>query len=614
MCALRFDTLRTGFYDPVPTVLSEAKAQTATFFTSGMLHKIWKIRSIDRGQVDALARVLSVSPLTATVLCGRGAVESDRARDWLAPSGGLTHDPFLLPDVEPALDRLHLAVQRGERVCFYGDYDVDGMSATSLHWLFWRSVGATAEVYIPHRQEEGYGLNEAAIRRLADRGVSVLVTADCGTTSHHEIELAGRLGIEVIVTDHHQIQSPVPRPLAFINPYRPDSRYPFQGLCSGALAYKLVEAYGRKFGASGVQIETFRDLVALSSIADVVPLRDENWVLVRDGLAQMTQGTRCGIRALTQCLALNGPWSASTVGFRVAPLLNAAGRLAHAGLGVQLLTTDSDVVALDLVQRLTQLNLRRRQIEQDITREAVTQVDAGESPPAIVVGAEGWHVGVLGIVAARLVERYHRPAIVVAFDQRGHGKGSARGIPGFDVCQALAECRPFLVAFGGHPMAAGVTVRKEVFSDFRRKFVDVAEGLIDAKMTVPTLEVDADVSLAQIRLPLLQELERLQPFGMGNPEPTFLSKGLSVLEKKVVGDDHLKLLVRQNHSAPLDGIGFRMGGFADALDAGHGRVDAVFSPELDHWKGHRRIQLRLCDLRMSDAEKDAHVVVSCDRD
>lgn len=584
------------------------------FFMSGMLHKIWKIRSIDRGQVDALARVLSISPLTATVLCGRGAVESDRARDWLAPSGGLTHDPFLLPDVEPALDRLHLAIQRGERVCFYGDYDVDGMSATSLHWLFWRSVGATAEVYIPHRQEEGYGLNEAAIRRLADRGVSVLVTADCGTTSHHEIELAGRLGIEVIVTDHHQIQSPVPRPLAFINPYRPDSRYPFQGLCSGALAYKLVEAYGRKFGASGVQIETFRDLVALSSIADVVPLRDENWVLVRDGLAQMTQGTRCGIRALTQCLALNGPWSASTVAFRVAPLLNAAGRLAHAGLGVQLLTTDSEVVALDLVQRLTQLNLRRRRIEQDITREAVTQVEAGESPPAIVVGAEGWHVGVLGIVAARLVERYHRPAIVVAFDQRGQGKGSARGIPGFDVCQALAECRPFLVAFGGHPMAAGVTVRKEVFSDFRQKFVEVAEGLIDAKMTVPTLEVDADVSLAQIRLPLLQELERLQPFGMGNPEPTFLSKGLSVLEKKVVGDDHLKLLIRQNHSAPLDGIGFRMGGFADALDAGHGRVDAVFSPELDHWKGHHRIQLRLCDLRMSDAEKDAHVVVSCDRD
>lgn len=580
---------------------------------SGMLHKIWKVRSIDQGQVDALARVLSISPLTATVLWRRGVVEADQARGWLLPSGGLTHDPFLLPDVEPALDRLHLAIQRGERVCFYGDYDVDGICATSLHLLFWRSVGAKAEGYIPHRQEEGYGLNEAALRRFADEGVSVLVTADCGTTSHHEIELAGRLGIAVIVTDHHQIQSPVPRPLALINPYRPDSRYPFHGLCSGALAYKLVEAYGRKFGASGVPIETFRDLVALSSIADVVPLRDENRTLVRDGLAQMTQGTRCGIRALTQCLALNGPWSASTVGFRVAPLLNAAGRLDHAGLGVQLLTTDSEAVALDLVQRLSQLNLQRRQIERDITQAAVRQVETGPLPHAIVLGAEGWHSGVLGIVAARLVERYHRPAIVVAFDQRGQGKGSARGIPGFDVCQALAECRPFLVAFGGHPMAAGVTVKKEAFADFRQKFVEVAEGLIDAKMRVPTLEVDADVSLAQIRLPLLQELERLQPFGMGNPEPTFLCQDLSVLEKKVVGDDHLKLVVRQDHSMPLDGIGFRMGGFADALESGHGRVDAVFSPELNHWKGYHRIQLRLCDVRMSHAKK-GHVVVSCDGD
>ena len=580
---------------------------------SGMLHKIWKVRSIDEGQVDALARVLSISPLTATVLWRRGAVETDQARGWLLPSGGVTHDPFLLPDVEPALDRLHLAIQRGERVCFYGDYDVDGICATSLHLLFWRSVGAKAEVYIPHRQEEGYGLNDAAIRRFADGGVSVLVTADCGTTSHHEIELAGRLGMEVIVTDHHQLQSPVPRPLALINPYRPDSRYPFQGLCSGALAYKLGEAYARKFGASGVQIETFRDLVALSSIADVVPLRDENRTLVRDGLAQMTQGARCGIRALTQGLNLNGPWSAGTVGFRVAPLLNAAGRLAHAELGVQLLTTDSEAVALDLVQRLAQLNLQRRQIEQEITREAVTQVETGALPHAIVLGAEGWHSGVLGIVAARLVERYHRPAIVVAFDQRGQGKGSARGIPCFDVCQALAECRPFLVAFGGHPMAAGVTLRKAAFSDFRQKFVEVAAGLIDATMKVPTLEVDADVSLSQIRLPLLRELERLQPFGMGNPEPTFRCHELSVLEKKVVGDDHLKLVVRQDHSMPLDGIGFRMGGFADALESGHGRVDAVFSPELNYWKGYHRIQLRLCDVRMSTAKKEGPVVVSRDR-
>ncbi len=563
-----------------------------------MLPQKWLVRSIEQKQVDALVQTLGLSPITATVLCGRGVVEPDQAKAWLSSLGGSTHDPFALPDMELAIDRLHLAIQRGEQICFYGDYDVDGISATSLHFLFWRGVGAKAEVYIPHRQEEGYGLHEGAIRKLAHAGVSLLLTADCGTNSHQEIEVARRLGIDVIVTDHHQLQSPMPETVAFINPYRPDSAYPFQGLCSGGLAYKVVEAYAQKYGAADVSVETFRDLVALSSIADLVPLRDENRVLVRDGLAQVSQGTRCGIRALTQGLGLTGACSASTIGFGVAPRLNAAGRLAHAELGVRLLTTDSEPVAFQLAQQLEQLNRQRRQIEEEMTREAITQVEAGEQPHAIVVGAEGWHSGVIGIVAARLVERYHRPAVVVAFDQHGIGKGSVRGVAGFDVCQALKQCQQDLVAFGGHPMAAGLTVRQEAFSVFRQKFWGVVDGSMDTKLRVPTLNVDAAVALSDIQFPLLRELEQLQPFGMGNPEPTFMSHGLSVLEKRVVGDNHLKLVVRQNGSVPLDSIGFRMGGLAKALDEGNGRIDAVFSPELNHWKGSSRIQLRLCDVRV----------------
>ena len=563
-----------------------------------MLSPRWLVRPTDQKQVDALARAMGISSLTATVLCGRGVVDPEQARAWLSSPGGSTHDPFALPDMERAIDRLHLAIQRGERICFYGDYDVDGMAATSLHLLFWRRVGAKGEVYIPHRQEEGYGLHEGAIRKLARGGVSLLLTADCGTTSHREIEVARGLGMDVIVTDHHQLQSRMPAPVAFINPYRPDSTYPFQGLCSGGLAYKVVEAYARKYGAAEVPVETFRDLVALSSIADVVPLRDENRTLVRDGLVQVAQGTRRGIRALTQGLGLNGTCSAGTIGFRVAPRLNAAGRLAHAGLGVRLLTTDSEPVAFHLAQQLEQLNRRRREIEEAMTREAIAQVEAEEQPHAIVVGAEGWHSGVIGIVAARLVERYHLPAVVVTFDRHGMGKGSVRGVTGFDVCQALRHCQRDLVAFGGHPMAAGLTIRREVFADFRRRFWGVVEGLLDARLKVPTLNVDAAVALADVRFPLLRELERLQPFGMGNPEPTFMSRGISVLEKKVVGDNHLKLVVRQPGSFPLDGIGFRMGDLAKALDAGNGRIDAVFSPELNEWKGSSRIQLRLCDVRV----------------
>lgn len=558
----------------------------------------WQVRSIDQQQVSALAGALGLSPLAATVLCGRGVVEPEQAKDWLSSSGGLTHDPFGLPDMERAIDRLHLAIQRGERICFYGDYDVDGMAATSLHFLFWRSVGARAEVYIPHRQEEGYGLHEGAIRKLADKGVSLLLTADCGTTSYQEIEVARSLGMDVIVTDHHQLQARMPEPLAFINPYRPDSVYPFRGLCSGGLAYKVAEAYVQKYRPAGVSMETYRDLVALSSIADLVPLTDENRVLVRDGLAQVAQGTRCGIRALTRDLGLNGTCSAGTIGFRVAPRLNAAGRLAHAELGVRLLTTESEPAALQLAQELESLNRCRREIEEEITREAIAQVDAEDPQPAIVVGAKGWHIGVIGIVASRLVERYHRPAVVVTFDTQGIGKGSVRGVAGFDVCRALQQCEPDLVAFGGHPMAAGLTVREEAFAGFRHRFWEAGEGLLEGAQQGHTVDVDAEVGLADVQFPLIRELERLQPFGMGNPEPNFMSRGISVLEKRVVGESHLKLVLRQPGSVPLDSIGFRMGSLAQAIDAGNGRIDAVFTPELNEWKGSSRIQLRLRDVRV----------------
>ncbi|MYF24409.1 MAG: single-stranded-DNA-specific exonuclease RecJ [Nitrospira sp. SB0678_bin_10] len=558
----------------------------------------WQVRSIDRQQVSTLAGALGVSPLAATVLCGRGVVEPEQAKAWLSSSGGSTHDPLTLPDMEKAIDRLHLAIQRGERICFYGDYDVDGMAATSLHFLFWRSVGARAEAYIPHRQEEGYGLHEGAIRKLAGRGVSLLLTADCGTTSYKEIELARSLGMDVIVTDHHQLQARTPEPLAFINPYRPDSVYPFQGLCSGGLAYKVAEAYVQKYQPVGVSVETYRDLVALSSIADLVPLTDENRTLVRDGLTQVAQGTRCGIRALTRDLGLNGTCSAGTIGFRVAPRLNAAGRLAHAELGVRLLTTESEPAALQLAQELENLNRRRREIEEEMTREAIVQVDAGDPQPAIVVSAKGWHIGVIGIVAARLVERYHRPAVVVTFDEHGIGKGSVRGVAGFDVCRALQHCEQDLVTFGGHPMAAGLTVREEAFAGFRHRFWGAVEGLLEGTQQVPIVDVDAEVGLADVQFPLIRELERLQPFGTGNPEPTFVSRGISVLEKRVVGESHLKLVLRQPGSVPLDSIGFRMGSLAAAIDAGNGLIDAVFTPELNEWKGSSRIQLRLRDVRV----------------
>ncbi|MDA0737330.1 MAG: single-stranded-DNA-specific exonuclease RecJ [Nitrospirae bacterium] len=564
-----------------------------------MMEKHWITRPVDQEQVLALATAMSLSPITATVLWGRGVRDSVHARQWLSDSGGPGHDPFLLPDMEKSVDRLHDAIQQGDRICFYGDYDVDGISATSLHLSFFRSLGAQAEVYIPHRQEEGYGLNENAIQKLADRKISVMVTADCGTTSHREIALAQRLGLDVIVTDHHQFQDEVPEPFAFINPYRADNLYPFQGLCSGGLAYKVVEAYHRKYGSGDVAPVDGLDLVALSTVADVVPLRDENRAFVREGLRQLTEGTRCGIRALKQVLGITESCTASTIGFRLAPVINAAGRLAHADLGVRLLTSTSDAEALALAQKLEQLNRQRREIEQEIFEEAKVCVEEAGESPVIVVGKRGWHLGVVGIVASRLVERYHRPAVVVAFDEDGIGKGSARSVPGYNVFDALAQCQEHLLAFGGHPAAAGLTVSSQAFSSLQRMMSEVATKNMSDDSKIPVLDIDADVQLSELQPRLLKEFDSLDPFGMGNPEPTLSATGVTVLEKRIVGDNHLKLVVRQNGSVPIECIGFRMGGWLPKINGGGLQFDVAFMPEINRWKGYDRIQLRMRDLRLS---------------
>jgi single-stranded-DNA-specific exonuclease len=312
-----------------------------------MNSRLWIFRDIDPTQRAALAQALSISSATASLLMARGVTTLDEATAWMSP--GQPHDPFLIPDMETAVDRLHQATIRRERICFYGDYDVDGMSATSIYLSFFQGLGANACAYVPHRVREGYGLNEGAIRKLAGEGVTLLVTSDCGTTSHREIAVANQLGLEVIVTDHHQTDEDLPPALAVMNPHRRDARYPFRGLCSGGLAYKVACAYEKKYGPGSVSLESLLDLVALSTIADVVPLQDENRALVRDGLAQISRGARCGIRALKQVSGVTKACTAETVAFKLAPRLNAAGRMDEAIKGVQLLTTEFESDAQQLL-------------------------------------------------------------------------------------------------------------------------------------------------------------------------------------------------------------------------------------------------------------------------
>jgi len=565
-----------------------------------MSSRLWVFREVDPIQRAAFAQALSISSATASLLLARGVTTLDQAAAWMTT--GTPHDPFLIPDMEQAVDRFHRALSDGEQICFYGDYDVDGMSATSIYLSFFRGLGAKASAYVPHRVWEGYGLNEGAIRTLASEGVTLLVTSDCGTTSHREIALANQLGMDVIVTDHHQTDETMPPALAMMNPHRRGAEYPFRGLCSGGLAYKVAVAYEKKYGAGQLPLESLLDLVALSTIADVVPLTDENRLFVREGLTQITRGARCGLRALKYVSGVTAACTAEAIAFKLAPRLNAVGRLEHAIKGVQLLTTDSDVEAKQLAEELDQLNRARQRLESEIMREALAQVDADKLPGAIVLASRHWHLGVVGIVAARLVERFHRPAIVIAVNEQGIGKGSARTVPGFDLYQGIAACRELIVAFGGHPSAAGVTIAEDRLPEFAERFSTIASHWTQQAQSVSALHLDSEVRLEEVTHRLLQEIGTLHPFGAGNPEPMFVGRGLEIMQARVVGEKHLKMTLRQGRSLAFDGIGFGMKSLEAQGISIRMPVDVAFTPEMNHWNGYDRIQLRIRDIRPAASE------------
>ena len=565
-----------------------------------MKSKLWIFRDINLSQRASLAQALSISPATASLFLARGVTTPHEATAWMSPQS--THHPFLIPDMEQAVERLHRAVTTKEPICFYGDYDVDGITATSLYLSFFGALGAQVRAYIPHRLREGYGLNLGAIQRLHEEGISLLVTSDCGTTSHKEIELAGQLGMDVVVTDHHQSDEAMPQAVAVLNPHRADALYPFRGLCSAALAYKVAQAYLSRYGDAGVPLESLLDLVALATVADVVPLHDENRNFVREGLHRLSRGARCGIRALKQVAGVTRDCTAETIAFKLAPRINAAGRLDDAMLGVRLLTTDNVSEAQQLADRLEQLNRERQRIEEEIMTEALASLEKQAVPPALVLASRHWHLGVVGIVAARLVDRFHRPAIVMAIDQQGMAKGSARTTGGFDLYQALFSCRDLLEAFGGHPSAAGVTMHGSRIEEFRGRFLDKVAGWANDDAKIPILHLDAEVRLDEVTLQLMQEIGSLQPFGAGNPEPTFAVTGLEVLDWRTVGEKHLKMTVRQGTSLPFDSIGFGMKSLLERGIPSRAPVDLAFTPELNHWNGRDRIQLRIRDVRPSAGE------------
>ncbi|MDR3633312.1 MAG: single-stranded-DNA-specific exonuclease RecJ [Isosphaeraceae bacterium] len=579
----------------------------------------WRLKPHDPDRVSALSRGAGLSPLTAQLLINRGIDEPARAKAFLDARVGSLHDPASLPGAADAADRIVRAIRAGKKIVIYGDYDVDGVCGTSILWACLRLAGAgQVDYYIPHRVEEGYGVNREALERLVhEQGAELIVTVDCGISALAEARRARELGVELIVTDHHTIGPDLPEADVIVHPRLPGSQYHCGDLCGAGVAFKLAWQVCKSFGDGKKASPHLRDflvgamsLVALATVADVVPLEDENRTLVRHGLAGMGQNPSEGLRALLEvsgCLDKK-KLTSGMIGFNLGPRINAAGRLERAMMAVEMLTTNDTARAREIASELDRCNARRQEVEQSMVAEAheMIKVFGGISDRgAIVVGRSGWHPGVIGIVAGRLMETYHRPAIVVALGDEV-GQGSARSIPGFDLYEAIRACSNGLLAFGGHRAAAGLKLPVSHFPTFAEQFESHCRGSLTTEQLQKTLTIDAEVMLGQLTPAVVDEIERLEPHGMGNPRPLLVANGVRVLgDPRVVGprQNHLQIRFSQG-TASAKAIAWNMTEKGKKLAAGT-LCSVAFHPSINEWKGRREVQLEVKDFQLD--EVSSHV-------
>lgn len=541
-----------------------------------------------------LSRDLQVSELLAGLLINRGITTAQEGKVFLEPEVKDLHDPFLLNGVGEAVSRIKEAISKREKILIYGDYDVDGLTATALLTSVLKEIGGNVSSYIPHRIKEGYGLNEGAIHLAHKDGVSLILTVDCGTNSHPEVILARKLGIDIIITDHHEVESiALPPAVTVINPHQLDCSYPCKDLSGVGIAFKLAQAL------TGVQnVGEHLDLVALGTVADIVPLNGENRILVRRGLEKLARTKRVGLRALMQVSGVSrDKLTTREISFILAPRLNAPGRLDSAETSLRLLLTQSEEEALALADELQEDNRRRQAIQKKILKDAQQKIEKEPGKklcPVIVLADESWHPGVVGIVASKLVEGYCRPAILIAMDKE-KGKGSARSIEQFHILYALRECRRLLMSFGGHSRAAGLTISKRNLKSFSDEMQRIGTAKLTDKDLSPRLGIDMELDLSEITDGLVRDITCLKPYGPGNSEPVFISYNVQAIHPRIVSNRHLKMQILRNRKS-VGAIGFGMGGCITDLTRSRS-VDIVYNPQINIWEGRSELQLKLMDIR-----------------
>lgn len=563
----------------------------------------WKMRDQNEACTVLLTRSLALDPLLARVLASRGFSENEEVQRFLDPGLADLHNPFLLADMDRAVNRLLTALYHGETLCIFGDYDVDGVTATVVLMEFFRTLGAHCFHFIPNRFLDGYGINRDSISVVAARGAHVIITVDCGVTACDAALFCKESGIDLIITDHHTPGDSLPEACAVIDPLRKDCTFPCKALSGVGVAFNLVMALRSALRNAGYfadcpepNLREYLDLVALGTIADIVPLVDENRVLVAHGLRELSAGNRMGITALKEVSGIDGAVDCAGVGFRLAPRLNAAGRLEDAVAGVDLLLSQDREHTVQTAVELDTRNRERQGIEQAILHEALELVK--ENPAyagkrSIVLASPEWHEGVIGIVASRLVDIFHRPTILISL-RNGCGKGSGRSIPGFHLYDALSACSDHLLRFGGHKYAAGLTIKETSLQQFVEQFEAVAYTQLAEDDLLPEVLIDAELQPEQVNVETVDQLERLQPFGAGNPRPIFLIRNAQVLDRSVLKSQHVKLRVAIGHNR-FDAIGFNMVAAVPESPC----VDLVCTLQVNNWRGQRSLQLRLKDVRES---------------
>lgn len=562
------------------------------------MNKKWQIYETNENKIEEISKTHELNKLLSTILVNRNITKEEDIRLFLKPTRKDFHNPFLIKDMEKAVGRIIKAIEQKEKVTIYGDYDVDGITSITVLKSFLQDRGLEVENYIPNRLEEGYGLNKQAIDSIAQNGCQLMITVDCGISAIEEIDYANSLGIEIIVTDHHEAGAELPKALAVIDNKRKDSEYPFRELAGVGVVFKLIQAIGIKLELPEESYLKYLDIVCIGTISDIVPLVNENRVIAKLGLMLIRQTKNIGLKSILQSSGYS-KIDSNTISFGVAPRINACGRMGKADQALKLFLSKNLNEVTQLTKELNEYNQIRQETEKQIFESALKQIkhEHLDKNNSIIVGGENWHHGVIGIVSSKITEMYFKPSILLSFEEDGIGKGSGRSIPGFDLHEALMKCLDTIEKFGGHSMAIGITVKKENFNKFKQEFEEIAKQA-NVSEIVPIIQIDAKIDLNEISKEMVESLKELEPFGEGNKMPIFAFKNLKIDSIRALSEGkHLKLTLKNNNTI-INAIGFNLGHLSEEYRIGD-KVDVAGVLEINSFNGVDAIQINMKDIMKS---------------